>query len=76
MKILAGFAARLAARRLFGLTEPADGAPACRPWEPEGSHPPPQHRFYPGAAMIERYKELSAGAHLEGCGTRLVFLRS
>src|SRR5262245_13511189 len=29
---------------------------AYRSWEPEGSHPPPQHRFYSGAAMIERYK--------------------
>ena len=27
------------------------------PKEPWGSHPPPQHRFYSGAAMIERYKE-------------------
>src|ERR1700680_1007912 len=27
-----------------------------RPKEPEGSHPPPQHRLYPDAARSERYK--------------------
>src|ERR1700680_4723062 len=30
---------------------------ADRPKEPEGSHPPPQHRLYPDAARSERYKE-------------------
>src|SRR3977135_1074571 len=30
---------------------------ARTPQEAKGSHPRPQHRLYPGAAMNERYKE-------------------
>src|SRR6266536_1775039 len=35
---------------------------AYRPKERSGSHPPPQHRLYAGAAMNERYKEHPKGA--------------
>src|SRR5215203_6755123 len=35
---------------------------ASRPKVREGSHPPPQHRLYPGAAMNQRYKERPEGA--------------
>src|SRR6266851_8036298 len=51
---------------------------AYRPQEPEGSHPPPQHRLYDGSAMNERYEE-RAWARLEARRApmqRLFVLRS
>ena len=35
---------------------------AYRPWKREGSHPPPRHQLYAGAAMNQRYKERPKGA--------------